>query len=270
MVLGAAVIVLVTITLKLTRSSGTAGPGAAAESRDISERQRAENTLRELDTLNTMGRFAARVAHEINNPLAGIQNSFLLIKGAIPPDHPYYAYVGAIEREIARMAAITRQLYETYRPDGDGREAASIPVLISDAVTMLQQVNQGTGIRIEVDTSGAPPVLPLPGALLRQAVYNLAQHAVEASPPGGTVWVRAWLADHTFWLSVTDQGPGVPEDFRARIFEPFVTTRNGLRTGGMGLGLSLVKRSVLALGGRIDLHDPDGGGVEFRVAIPLR
>ncbi|HEV8195962.1 MAG TPA: ATP-binding protein [Gemmatimonadales bacterium] len=241
-----------------------------AESRDISEQQRVENTLRELDTLSTMGRLAARVAHEINNPLAGIQNSFLLIKGAIPPSHPYFAYVGAIEREIARMAAITRQLYETYRPDGDGREEASIPILISDAVTMLQQVNRTTQVRIEVDTSDAPPVLRLPGALLRQAVYNLVQNAVEASPPGGTVRVRAWRTDNTFLLSVTDQGPGVPADIRARIFEPFVTTKSGIRTGGMGLGLSLVKRSVQALGGRIDLRDPESGGAEFQIAIPLR
>lgn len=241
-----------------------------AEGRDISERQRVENTLRELDTLSTMGRLAARVAHEINNPLAGIQNSFLLIKGAIPSDHPYFAYVGAIEREIARMAAITRQLYETYRPDGDGREEASIPILISDAVTMLQQVNRTSQVRIDVDSSGTPAVLPLPGALLRQAVYNLVQNAVEASPSGGTVRVRAWRADNTFFLSVTDQGPGVPDDIRARIFEPFVTTKTGIRTGGMGLGLSLVKRSVLALGGRIDLRDPEGGGAEFTIAIPLR
>jgi PAS domain S-box-containing protein len=241
-----------------------------AESRDISERQRVENTMRELDTLSTMGRLAARVAHEINNPLAGIQNSFLLIKGAIPPSHPYYSYVGAIEREIARMAAITRQLYETYRPDTDGREEASIPIMISDAVTMLQQVNRASHVRIDVDTAGSPATLPLPGALLRQAVYNLVQNAVEASPAGGTVWVRAWRAENTFFLSVTDQGPGVPDDIRARIFEPFVTTKSGIRTGGMGLGLSLVKRSVLALGGQIDLRDPEGGGAEFRIAIPLR
>jgi PAS domain S-box-containing protein len=240
-----------------------------AEGRDITERQRGEDAMRELDTLSTMGRLAARVAHEINNPLAGIQNSFLLIKGAIPESHPYYAYVGAIEREIARMAAITRQLYETYRPDGDRREEASVPILISDAVTMLEQVNRATKVHIEVDTSGSPAVLQLPGALLRQAVYNLVQNAVEASPHGGTVRVRAWRADNTFWLSVTDQGPGVPADIRARIFEPFVTTKSGIRTGGMGLGLSLVKRSVQALGGRIELRDPEGGGAEFRIAIPL-
>lgn len=241
-----------------------------AEGRDITERLRGEDTLRELDTLSTMGRLAARIAHEINNPLAGIQNSFLLIKGAIPESHPYFAYVGAIEREIARMAAITRQLYETYRPDGDGREEASVPILISDAVTMLEQVNRAAQVKIEVDTSGSPSVLRLPGALLRQAVYNLVQNAVEASPSGGTVRVRAWHADRTFWLSVTDEGPGVPAEIRSRIFEPFVSTKSGLRTGGMGLGLSLVKRSVQALGGRIELRDPEGGGAEFRMAIPLR
>lgn len=241
-----------------------------AEGRDITERQRGEDTLRELDALSTMGRLAARVAHEINNPLAGIQNSFLLIKGAIPESHPYFAYVGAIEREIARMAAITRQLYETYRPDGDAREDASVPILISDAVTMLEQVNRAAQVKIEVDASGSPSVLRIPGALLRQAVYNLVQNAVEASRPGGIVRVRAWQADRTFWLSVTDQGPGVPGEIRSRIFEPFVSTKSGLRTGGMGLGLSLVKRSVQALGGRIELRDPEGGGAEFRIAIPLR
>jgi PAS domain S-box-containing protein len=241
-----------------------------AEGRDLSERQRGEDALRELETLSTMGRLAARVAHEINNPLAGIQNSFLLIKGAIPENHPYFAYVGAIEREIARMGAITKQLYETYRPDGDGREEASVPVLISDAVTMLEQVNRAAQVRIQVDTSGSPPVLQLPGALLRQAVYNLVQNAVEASPAGGVVAVRAWRADHTFWLSVMDQGPGVPEEIRNRIFEPFMTTKSGIRTSGMGLGLALVKRSVQALGGRIELNNPEGGGAEFRIAIPLK
>ena len=76
------------------------------EGRDITARRRAEAELREVETLTTMGRIAARVAHEINNPLAGIQNSFLLLRDAIPADHPHYAYVGAIEREIRRIADV--------------------------------------------------------------------------------------------------------------------------------------------------------------------
>ncbi len=103
------------------------------EARDLTARRRAEATLREVETLTTMGRVAAQVAHEINNPLAGIQNSFLLIKGAIPATHPHYKYVGAIEREVARIAAVTRQLYETYRPEHDSQAGAAIATVIGDA-----------------------------------------------------------------------------------------------------------------------------------------
>jgi PAS domain S-box-containing protein len=240
-----------------------------AEGRDITERKRAEDAMREMDTLSTMGRLAARVAHEINNPLAGIQNSFLLVKDAVPESHPHHAYVGAIEREIARIAAVTRQLYETYRPGSDGAAPATVPVVISDAVRMLEQVNRGSKVRIDVEAEEAPSVVPIPSALLRQAVYNLVQNAVEASPPGGAVRVRAWREQRTFWLSVRDWGPGVPTHLREKIFEPFVSTKNGIKTGGMGLGLSLVRRSVQAVGGRIEIHDPEGGGAEFRIQLPL-
>jgi PAS domain S-box-containing protein len=78
---------------------------------DITDRKNAESTLRQSETLSTMGRLAARIAHEINNPLAGIQSAFLLIKDAIPPTHPHVKYVGAIEREVARIGNVTRQLY---------------------------------------------------------------------------------------------------------------------------------------------------------------
>jgi signal transduction histidine kinase len=81
--------------------------------------------------------------------------------------------------------------------------------------------------------------------------------------------VRAWRERRTFWLSVRDWGPGVPSHLRDKIFEPFVSTKNGIKTGGMGLGLSLVRRSVQAVGGRIEIHDPEGGGAEFRIQLPL-
>src|SRR6185436_11923431 len=204
----------------------------------------AEDAMREMDTLSTMGRVAARVAHEINNPLAGIESAFLLIKDAVPPTHPHYAYVGAIEREIGRIATVTRQLYDTYRPASEGTSEASVPLVISDAVRMLEQVNRKSQVRIEVDTSGAPGVLPVPSALLRQAVYNLVQNAVEASPPGETVTVRAWSDGKVFWLAIRDRGQGVPPEMREKVFEPFVSTKRDLKTAGMGLGLSLVRRSV--------------------------
>src|SRR4029077_13022642 len=161
-----------------------------------------------------MGRLAAKVAHEINNPLAGIQNSFLLVKDAIPETHPYFRYVGAIEREIGRIAGITRQLYETYRPGPEGVWNAWIGTIIADAVAMIQQINRSSTVSIEVDTTGSPGIVGVPAGLLRQAIYNLVQNAIDASPENGRVVVRAWQEDQFFMLSVSDTGPGVPTESR--------------------------------------------------------
>jgi PAS domain S-box-containing protein len=240
-----------------------------AEGRDVTDSRRAENAMRELETLSTMGRLAARVAHEVNNPLAGIQNSFLLIKDAVPETHPYYSYVGAIEREISRISVVTRQLYETYRPDPDAAPEASVHTIVSDAVSLLRQVNRAANVTIEVEANGVSGTLPIPGALARQAIYNLVQNAIDASPPGGVVRVTAAATPRVFSLSVRDQGPGIPEHLREQIFAPFFSTKTGVRTSGMGLGLALVRRSVDALGGRIEIRDVPEGGTEFRIEIPL-
>ena len=243
---------------------------ALVEARDLTAFRRAEAALREVETLTTMGRIAARVAHEINNPLAGIQNSFLLVKGAIPTEHPHHKYVGAIEREIARIAAVTRQLYETYRPEQDSPSTTSVATVIGDAVAFLEQVNRASDVRVVVELSHRPSVLALPSVMLRQVVYNLVQNAIEASPKGETVHVRTLVQDGKFLLRVRDKGPGIPCDVREKIFEPFFTTKSGrIRTGGMGLGLSLVRRSVMAFGGTIEIADVEGGGCEFIVTLPL-
>jgi two-component system sporulation sensor kinase C len=241
-----------------------------AEGRDMTARRRAESELREVETLTTMGRIAARVAHEINNPLAGIQNSFLLLRDAIPPTHPHYAYVGAIEREIGRIADVTRQLYETYRPETDGAGQTGVRTLIGDAVAFLEQVNRAAKVRIQADLTGTASLVPIPESVLRQSVYNLVQNAVEASPPGGVVTVKAQTVGGTFILRVRDQGSGIPTEARQRVFEPFMTTKgSAVRTGGMGIGLSLVRRSVEAMGGSIEIVDPPGGGTEFVIRIPM-
>jgi PAS domain S-box-containing protein len=240
------------------------------EARDLTAFRRAEAAVREVESLTTMGRIAARVAHEINNPLAGIQNSFLLVKDAIPEEHPHYKYVGAIEREIARIAVVTRQLYETYRPEQDSTATTSVATVIGDAVAFLEQVNRQSEVRVVVELSHRPSVLMLPSVMMRQMVYNLVQNAIEASPKGATVHVRTLVQDGKFVLRVRDNGPGIPCDVREKVFEPFFTTKSGrIRTGGMGLGLSLVRRTINAFGGTIEFADVEGGGCEFTVTLPL-
>src|SRR5690606_37678969 len=236
---------------------------------DVTQSRRAEQELREVEALSGMGRVAARVAHEINNPLAGIRAAFTLIKDAVPIDHPDRHYVGAIEREIERIAGVTRQLYEVYRPEQEPGES-SLYTITSDAVALLEQVNRSANVDIAVDLEGVPPVVPVSGGLLRQIVYNLVQNAVDVSPVGGTVDIRCRVGNRTLTIAVSDQGPGVPVELRDRIFEPFFTTKDSsLRTSGMGLGLTMVSRSVTAAGGELEVGDVPGGGAVFTVRLPI-
>ena len=262
----------ITVEFSFTSIVGSDGQvvQVLTEGRDLTLRKRAEESLREISTLTTMGQLAARVAHEINNPLAGIQNAFLLIRGSIPTEHPHYRFVGAIEREITRIASVTRQLYETYRPDQLMATHASVVLAVSDAVSFLEQVNRGRGVRIVTDMSRAPSMVPVPDALLRQTLYNLVQNALDASPLHGTITVSAHQDGDRCVLRVADEGPGIPFAIRERIFDPFFTTKDRtVRTGGMGIGLALVRQSVLAVGGWIGAHDRPEGGTEFEVHLPM-
>jgi signal transduction histidine kinase len=236
---------------------------------DVTASRLAERELRETEALSGIGRIAARVAHEINNPLAGIRSAFLLVKDAIPETHPHHRYVGAIEREVERIAAVTRNLYETYRPD-DRERGASFATIANDAATLLGQVNKRANVAIEIRLDGVPSVVPLSAALLRQIVYNLVQNAVDASPTGGVIDLIGRTEGDELVIEVRDQGQGVPLELRDRIFEAFFTTKvEPGSSSGLGLGLSMVERSVAAAGGRIAVSDTPGGGATFTVHLPI-
>jgi PAS domain S-box-containing protein len=263
-----------TLILELGLKRVNPGEGPASQlllqARDVTARRRVDAALQELETLAAMGRIAARVAHEINNPLAGIQYSFLLIKDAIPKDHPHYRYVGAIEREITRIGAVTRQLYETYRPEKETSASASLSTIIGDAVSFLEQVNRASAVRIQTDLSRAPSIVPVPSAVLRQIVYNLVQNAMDASPPDEVVLISAVATHNTLEIRVSDNGPGLAPELRQRVFEPFFSTKDmRMRTSGMGLGLALVQQTVKSAGGSIRVEQSPTGGALFVVTLPL-
>ncbi|MEO8479200.1 MAG: ATP-binding protein, partial [Gemmatimonadota bacterium] len=238
-------------------------------SADVTKARRREQEFREVEALTSMGRVAARVAHEINNPLAGIRSAFLLIKDAVPEDHPHHRYVGAIEREVDRIATVTRGLYETYRPEREGSTTA-VSSVIGDAVALLGEMNRKAQVTIETNLTDIPPVVAIRGALLRQIVYNLVQNAIDASPPGGVVTMSGRMNGRGMILEVSDQGSGVPIGLRDRVFEPFFTTKgSNAENSGMGLGLSMVSRSVTAAGGTISVGDNAVGGAIFRVVLPI-
>jgi hypothetical protein len=260
--------------------------------RDITERKRAEEELKkheerleelvkertkrirelegqraEIEKWAGMGQMAAQIAHEINNPLAGIKNSFSLVKDAVPEDHPYYKYVDRIDNEINRIARIVRQMFDLYRPEHEIKKEFSVDKTIYEVVALLEAAWRENNITIEMDSK--PITMEMPEGLLRQVLYNISVNAIEASPRGGVVKIMTEVDNKILTLSISDQGVGIPLEIHSRIFEPFFTSKDGSRKG-LGLGLAVSKDIVKKLGGHIDFESEPGKGTLFRIILPLK
>ena len=227
------------------------------------ERQRAE-----MEKLAATGRMAARIAHEVNNPLAGIANSFLLIEDAIPNDHPYYEYVDRIKREIERIARIVRQMFDLYRPEKEMSVEFVVAETVRDVVTLCGASSQTRDISIVVEITDASATATLPEGWLRQILFNVLQNAVDVSPPGASVKVSMEVTQDVLTILVADQGTGIPEEARSRILEPFFTTKENPSQRGLGLGLSVSASLAETMGGSIDFESEVGMGTTFRISLP--
>jgi len=248
------------LSVSLIRDSSGNPISFIAILKDITERKQ----MAEMERLAAMGRMAVSIAHEINNPLAGIKNSFLLIKDAIPEDYPYYKYVGMIEKEINRIANIVRQMLNLYQTNQDPHEFFAEEV-IQGVIMMLETKCRENAVIIKVDTSNAAVAITMQETMFPQILYNVILNAIEASPNGGTVEVTAIVDRNALTISVSDQGSGIPGEMRSRIFEPFFTTK----TGGLGLGLSVTKSIVKLAGGSIDFENKPDKGVVFHITLPF-
>jgi signal transduction histidine kinase len=226
------------------------------------EKQRLEN-----EKLAASGRMAARIAHEINNPLGAIKTAFSLLEPAVPKEHRHHHYLGKIEKEIDRIARIVRQMLDLYKPDTAAPKEFRIDQTVKEILTLVKSGERA--IKFDLDLARAREKITLPENMLRQILYNLALNAVEASPADGTIRITAAIAGNRLHIAVADQGEGIPAEIGDRIFEPFFTTKRISANGGTGLGLSVCKTLVEAMAGEISFTSQPGKGTEFKISLPL-
>jgi len=220
--------------------------------------ERTEAQLSAQRHLARLGEMSAVLAHEIRNPLAALKgHAQLLAEQVVEP--PIAARVDRVVKEAVRLEQLTNDLLEFVR-SGVIRRGSANPG------ELLQRAARATdAARVEVTTEGAPDSADLDGARIEQVLINLIENALEVTPPGRPVQAAASAArGGGLVFTVRDHGPGVPPGERARIFEPFHTTK----TRGTGLGLAVASRIVELHGGRIDVLDAAGGGAVFRVFLP--
>jgi len=235
---------------------------------DVTERIQMEAALRDMDRLSAKGQMAAYIAHEINNPLAGIKNAFALLEPAIPLDHPHRRYADLIKREIDRIAGIIRTMYHVYRPPSAEQADVVLHEVFQDIQNLLVPKCRAAGVMIVEDLQEPGLKVRFNGGMLRQVIFNLAQNAVEASPRDGDVLLGGRRTEAGTEITVSDQGPGIPAEWAERVFQQGFTSKRDSEMSGLGIGLSTCKSIVESMGGTLDFSSAPGEGCTFRVRMP--
>jgi signal transduction histidine kinase len=198
----------------------------------------------------------AGIAHEVRNPLGGLELYAGLLREALAGQTERLDEVSRIEREVGHLKTVVNEFLEFARRAPPRLEAVALRPLLEE----VREVTAGAA-RITVDADPALMVSADAGQL-RRALLNLTRNAVTAAR-GGHVQLCASAAGDAVRIDVRDDGPGVPPDLRAKIFTPFFTTREK----GTGLGLAFVQEIVSDHGGEISVHDAPGGGSIFSFAL---
>lgn len=238
----------------------------------IHQNREMERALLARDKMATVGQLAAAVAHETRNPLAAISSLTQLLADEVKEQPRLREYTAVVLKEVARLDDAITQLLEYARPvRGQFRETRLEP-LVRDVVTLFgfEARRRGVVLALGEDLPGEGEAPRLADAnQVKQLLVNLVQNALAHSPLGGEVRIDLAIdAAGLARLAVTDQGPGVSGEVRARMFEPFYSQR----TGGTGLGLAIAHRIVEGHCGRIWVEDGDGEGdrrgARFVVELP--
>ena len=253
--------------------------GAALLFKDLTRVEQLEERERLRDRLAALGEMAAAIAHEVKNPLAGIQVVAGLLKRQLPESPDAHALLNDIINEAKMANQIVVQVLEFVRPMSLQVESVSITTVIDDAMATIRSLPAAGQATIAVDRDTQLPRFEGDRLQLRQLFTNLLTNAVEALMDGGRIWVTFGYAgadeptepgeqpDYAGYVTVevTDDGPGIPEEVTEQMFSPFFTTK----PRGTGLGLAIVRKIVNAHDGRIDVGPRAEGGTRFRVRLPV-
>ena len=254
--------------------------GAVLFFKDLTRVEQIEERERLRDRLAALGEMAAAIAHEVKNPLAGIQVMAGLLKRQAPHSADTQSILADIIQEAQTANRIVLDVLEFVRPINLQIEQLSVPDVLRDAVAKYEgQVTTG---HLSIDTRFDEDLPRVQGdhIQLRQLFTNLLINAFEALENNGHVTISVAFARHDQdplvgedprepkgWLTihVDDDGPGIPTEVAQKIFSPFFTTK----PRGTGLGLAIVRKIVDAHDGRIDMNPRPQGGTRFEVTLPV-
>lgn len=239
------------------------------------ELSRTQQQIAHMDKMASLGKLAATVAHELNNPLAGILNYAKLVDRTIqesetdlPEKEELYRYLRLIQKEASRSGEIVRNLLIFARPAGVELALHSLNQILDRSVMLVRHHIEMSGIKLEMTVLLDDDQLVCDADQMEQAIVALLVNAVEAMPNGGTLKIIIDDIDGSINISIADSGVGIQEEALPSIFEPFFTSKE--KTDGAGLGLAVVYGIIQRHQAHIEVESTVGVGTMFRIKLPRR
>ena len=247
-----------------------AEPGSAVlVFEDQTDRRRLQEQLIQSEKMSAIGQLIAGVAHDLNNPLASVVGfSDFLAEAGVPASLEEPLQV--IRQEAERAATIVKNLLSFARTQEGERVRQPIQPLLDSTLVLLRNQLMTHKVEATLDVEPGLPEVEVDANQIKQVFVNLINNACQAiasDAPSGRIWISAKRAQDVIAVSVTDSGPGIPEDVAARVFEPFFTTKP--EGEGTGLGLSICQGILKEHGGRISLESRPDSGATFTVELPV-
>src|SRR5271169_1844535 len=234
----------------------------------------AQEEMLRVERMASIGKLAAVVAHEINNPLAGILTYAKLLKKRVgrepQPNAENISMLDLMESESRRCGEIVKNLMTFARPTSMNREPSDLNAVIDRCVRLVQHQLTLKSIELHLNLNTDLPAVRCDHGQIEQVILALVMNAIDALPNGGNLSLTTRKAANCegFQIEVRDDVVGMPREVLARMFEPFFTTKEHGR--GLGLGLAISRNIVDRHGGRIEVASEPGHGTTFAVTLPLQ
>jgi two-component system NtrC family sensor kinase len=231
------------------------------------ELERSQAQLVQAEKMAAIGRMAASLAHEINNPLQAIHNTLHLSAIAELSEAKRQGYLSMAQEEVSQLIEIVQRMLDFYRPSRGGIVRANVNQVLRNALTIADKQIQHSQIHVHTRLAPDLPEIPMVADQLMQVFLNIVINAVEATPMGGDLHLGTLLTEDGEWILVAfrDSGPGLTPEQISHAFEPFYTTK----PEGTGLGLAISYGIVEQHGGTIEVSSQLGHGATFIVRLPV-